>query len=391
MQKPGEKGGEFQRKRILSLSFVHFIHDLFTSFLSPLLPLLIKKLDLSLTQAGSLWMLLRIPTFFNPFFGALSDRYKLSRILLVITPGSSALFMCLIGLAPTYGVLAALALAAGFSMAGMHLSAPVIISQSSGKSIGRGMSFFMVAGELARTLGPLAAVGAVSLLTLEGLWKLAPVGILTSFVLWRRLGKEIGGDSQSASPKALISVVFELRRVIFALSGMLIMRGFTAVAIETFLPTFIYQQGESLWFGSISLSVFEFCGACGALTTGTLSDRVGRRKALLAAAIASPPLMFFFLFSSGILRLVALVPLGFFTLSLSPVLMAVMLENAGENKGAANGVYTAMSFAFRAVIVIALGAISDAIGLRNAFMLSAALAFLGIPFVLLIPDDKKEN
>jgi hypothetical protein len=48
------------------------------------------------------------------------------------------------------------------------------------------MGLFMTGGELARSLGPLAAVGAVSLLCLEGFYPVMLVGILASLWLFLR-------------------------------------------------------------------------------------------------------------------------------------------------------------------------------------------------------------
>ena len=39
---------EFETKRILLISGGHFVHDTFSAFIAPLLPLLIDKLGLSL-------------------------------------------------------------------------------------------------------------------------------------------------------------------------------------------------------------------------------------------------------------------------------------------------------------------------------------------------------
>jgi len=49
-------------------------HDIFTSFLAPLLPLIIQKLGLSLTLAGSLAAFQQLPSLINPFLGLLADR-----------------------------------------------------------------------------------------------------------------------------------------------------------------------------------------------------------------------------------------------------------------------------------------------------------------------------
>ena len=59
----------FQTGGVLLLSVCHFIHDIYSSFLSPLLPLLIQKLSLSLTRAGLLTTIMQIPALLNPFIG----------------------------------------------------------------------------------------------------------------------------------------------------------------------------------------------------------------------------------------------------------------------------------------------------------------------------------
>ena len=60
--------------RILTLSFAHLVHDVPTSFLAPILPLLIDKFGLSVFMAGLLDVFRRIPALANPFLGLLADR-----------------------------------------------------------------------------------------------------------------------------------------------------------------------------------------------------------------------------------------------------------------------------------------------------------------------------
>jgi FSR family fosmidomycin resistance protein-like MFS transporter len=65
-QKNNNNDSRFQTGRILALSIGHFIHDVYSSFLSPLLPLLIEKLSLTLTQAGFLSTIMQLPALLNP-------------------------------------------------------------------------------------------------------------------------------------------------------------------------------------------------------------------------------------------------------------------------------------------------------------------------------------
>ena len=163
INKPNSQGNGFQTGKILALSIGHFIHDVYSSFLSPLLPLLIDKLSLSLTQAGFLSTIMQLPALLNPYIGVLADRISV-RYFVVLAPAMTAVPMSLIGIAPSYGVLLLLLFITGISVSIFHVPSPVMISHLSAARKGRGMSFFMTGGELARTIGPLVAVAGVSLL-----------------------------------------------------------------------------------------------------------------------------------------------------------------------------------------------------------------------------------
>ena len=71
---PKIKDHDFQTGKILALSIGHFVHDVYSSFLAPLLPLLIEKLSMSLTQAGFLSTIMQIPALLNPYIGVMADR-----------------------------------------------------------------------------------------------------------------------------------------------------------------------------------------------------------------------------------------------------------------------------------------------------------------------------
>jgi len=175
--------GGFQTGKIMALSICHFIHDIYSSFLAPLLPLFIEKLSMSLSQAGLLASVAQIPSLLNPYIGSLSDRISV-RYFIILAPAMTAIPMSLIGLAPSYGVLMILLFITGISVAVFHVPSPAMISRLSGTKKGLGMSFYMTGGELARTVGPLIAVGAVSLMGLEGFYPIMVFGLIASCWLY---------------------------------------------------------------------------------------------------------------------------------------------------------------------------------------------------------------
>lgn len=375
----------FRTGQVLTFAGAHFVHDVFTSFLAPLLPLIIDKLNLSLALAGSLTIYQRLPSAINPLIGMLADRVDL-RLFIILAPGVTAVAMSLLGVAPSYIALALLLLVAGLSSAALHVPGPVVVARVSGGALGKGMSFWMTAGELARTVGPLFAVGVVSLLTLEGSWPVMSVGIAASIVIYTRV-RHISLRPPAQNPNSLGETWRAMRHVLLPLTGIILARAFMSGALTGFLPTFVKAQGQSLWFGGIALALLEFAGAVGALSAGTLSDRLGRRQVLLAALITAPFFMLIFLAVKGWLILPLLVLMGLAVFSTTPVIMAMVQDHAGAHPATANGLYMGISFVIGAAGPLLVGGLADLVGLRTAFALSAFLALVGVPLVFALPRD----
>jgi len=375
----------FRPRRVFGIAGAHFVHDAFSAFLPPLLPLLIDKLSLSLALGGSLTLYQRLPMVLAPWLGALADRRDL-RWFVITGPGLTALAMSLMGLAPHYAMLALLLLVAGISSAIFHTPAPVMIVRASGRDLGRGLSIYQLGGELARTLGPLAAVGAVSLWGLEGIWRLMPLGLASSFVLWHRF-RRLPVERRPARRLPFAETWRDLRATLGGLAAVMLARSLLLGALAAFLPLYVQRQGGSLWLAGAVYSLYQLSGAGGALVVGTLSDRLGRRRVLAAALLVSPLVMVLFLFSHGWVLAPALILLGFTSLSTTPVMIALIQERRPAHPSTAQGLFTAVSFSVNAVMALVVGALADRMGLRGAFLLSAILALLALPALLLLPGS----
>lgn len=375
----------FQTGRVLTITAAHAVHDTYTAFLPPLLPVFISKFALSNTHAGALTVFLQASSFLQPYIGYLADRVNL-RYFVILGPAVAAVTMSLLGIAPGYALLALLLTIVGLSSAVFHSVAPVVAGRLSGSNLGRGMGLWMVGGELGRTLGPLVIVTAVNLLTLERTPWLAIAGLLASLLLYVLLRDVPAGPQRVQEPISFREGLRVLRPLLIPLIGVTSARVFMLAALTTYLPIFLTTEGADLWVAGASLTVLEAAGVVGALAGGSLSDRLGRRLVMFVAMITTPLFMFLFLGTSGWIRLPLLLLLGFTSLSVAPVIMAVVQESApDENRAMANGLYMALSFGIRAIAVLALGAAGDVFGLRLAFAASAVVPLLGLPFVLLLP------
>jgi len=376
--------GEFQTGKILVLSIAHFVHDVYSSFLAPLLPLLIEKLSMSLTQAGFLSLVMQIPALLNPYIGVLADRISV-RYFVILAPAMTAVPMSLIGMAPGYGVLLILLFITGISVSVFHVPSPVMVADLSAARKGRGMSFFMTGGELARTVGPLVAVAAVSLFGLEDFYPVMIFGLLSSVWLYFKFRSIPVQRIGSRRKLSVLETWRSMRHVLFPLTAILVTSGFMHASMTAFLPTYIEMETGNLWLAGIALTLFEAAGVAGVLTAGSISDWFGRRKTLLASLLGAPLFLFLFTLTGGWLRVAALLVVGFTLLSTTPVMLALVQENARHSPAAANGLFMMISFIARSAVVVVVGFIADRIGLNAAYLISAAMGLVGIPFVLMLP------
>lgn len=380
----------FQTDRVVAVSTGHAVHDTYTAFLPPLLPLFIANLSLSKAEAGLLTVFTQIPSLLQPVIGHLADRTH-HQHLVFLAPAVTAALMSLVGEVPSYGILALLLSVAGLSSAAFHAVGPVIAGRLSGKSLGRGMSIWMLGGELGRTLGPIVVVTAIRFVTLDGLPWLMIVGFIVSLVLYARIRESHQRTAEHAPGLPWRRALQRMRPVMLPVIGLIVVRAFMFAALTVFLPTYLAEKGKSLWLAGASLTAVQAAGAVGALLGGTLSDKIGRRRILFVTLLITPVCMMIFLQIEGWLQFPLLMVMGLALISTTPVIMAVVQENFPENRALANGTYMCLSFVLRSVIVVAVGGIGDLFGLRNAFIVSSVMMFAGLPFILLLPKDRMKQ
>ena len=384
----------FNRSKVLTISSAHFLHDVYSSFLAPLLPLLLKKYGIDLSVASWLSLIQRIPSLFSIVLGTFAHKIPW-RPIIILAPVVTAISGSLLGAAPSILLLGILLFTIGMSSAVFHVPAPVMIKIFSGNRAGKGMSFYMLGGESARMLGPLLIVSAVSWWGLEGTWRLAVPAIVAAVILSLTMEK-IPYETIDTEGKGKLkwkNTLQEYSGFFVALTIYMLFRSVMRGALATFLPTYMVGlKGNSLLFGAFSLSVLQATAVVGTFVAGSISDKIGRFNTLLILAIVSPFLMFLFVWSGPALQLISLLFLGFVLAASTPVLLALVQEQGSNQPALMNGSFTTINFLTGALSVLAAGYIGDAIGLAKTFQISGYLAFAAIPAVFLLKKkSQKQN
>jgi FSR family fosmidomycin resistance protein-like MFS transporter len=385
---PEKAVDRFDLKGVSLITFAHGLHDTYSSWLSALLPVLIEKFTLTNTMAGALTMALSIPSVLQPIIGYTADRKNL-RWLIVVAPAITALVMTNLGVIPSYALFFPLLLIAGLSAAGIHSVGPGVVSYFSGKSIGKGMSFWMIGGEFGYSVGPLLATAMVGLIGFTRMPLLAIGGILVSLFLVYAT-RDV--DTRSASKKLKINrpaFMASMKQVMLPMVLLLLTRALAGVFLSTFMPIFLRSQGASLGFAGAGMAIAGAAGAVGSYIAGTLSDKIGRRKILSIAIVITPIFMLLFLNAQGWVKIPMLILSGLFGLSLFPVMMSTIIKFFPEDRSFANGIFMSLNFIIQSAGAIVAGRIADLKGMPFAFTVAALTMPLGLLALLLMPKDSK--
>ncbi|MBN2112918.1 MAG: MFS transporter [Acidimicrobiia bacterium] len=374
----------FSTGEVLTLASGHAAHDTYIGFLPVLLPHFVERFALNNTMAGWLSAFTQLPSILQPVFGHLADRLVL-RWAVILTPAITATLMSLAGWAPSYAVLAVLFAAAGVSSAAFHAVGSAAAGRLSRRHLGRGLSLWMVGGELGAALGPILAAAALTVFTMKELGLLMFLGWGASWLLYRQIRRApLQPHTGTARPHWRNSVG-RMRRIMLLMGALAVLRGMAVSAPWVFAPLLLEEEGSSGFVAGAAVTVFLAAGMAGTLAAGWLSDRLGRRAVLLFGILAGPVGVLLFVALDGWARFPFLALAGASLVSLHPVCMALVQEAFPESRGLANALYLSMVFVISSSAAVAVGALGDAAGLRWAFVISALVAFLSAPLVLLLP------
>jgi len=204
--------------------------------------------------------------------------------------------MGLLSITSSYAIALFLLFIAGISAAFFHIPSPTMIKEFSGNKSGKGMSYFMVGGESARTIGPVLAAGVISVWGLDGIFKLTPIGILASLFLYFKLKDYKTSFNAKKFEKGEIKDVLNKIKPFFTILTLFILLNYTSkYAISLYLPLFLTHNGFSVESASVAFAVLQGFGILRAFFAGRFSDKIGRVNTLIISSLGSALFLILFL------------------------------------------------------------------------------------------------
>jgi FSR family fosmidomycin resistance protein-like MFS transporter len=373
-----EETDDFSSRYVGSIALAHGIHDLYSGFLPPLLPILIEKFSLSNLGGGSLTLFFSLPSLLQPVIGAFADRRNL-KIMVSLAPFITGVVMTLLGLTASPVIMMVMLVFAGLSSASLHAIGPALNSKHAGKKLGKGMSFWVNAGTLGYALGALLLVSAYDLVGLSGLPILAILGAIASVLIWFGLKgadtSAAASRTQKSTPKDWGNILKIMLPIVFIVAT----RAMMTAMLSTYFPAFLRERGASTWFSGAGMTLILIAGVFGSQIVGNLSDKFNRIKILAIITIALFSFMMMFLRTDNWLQIPVLLLIGFFEIAALPVLMALVQESFSGDRAFINGLFLSINFVGTSLAVPLVGRLADLYNFQTTFQLAAYI----LPFGLL--------
>ncbi|HTG14047.1 MAG TPA: MFS transporter [Blastocatellia bacterium] len=370
----------------------HFVNDSYSSIIYPLLPLIKVKLDLTTTQVFWLAPLYAISSsLMQPVYGYVSDRYA-RRFFAVFGPTITAVFVSMIGLAPSYGILIVLLVASGIGVGSFHPQAAAMAAQASRERRRIGMAMFSALGTLGFAFGPLGITRVVSRFGLEHSYYIVGTGIVMSAVLYR-ICPPLDAPVQLAPgvEKIKWQVLNALRaawKPLLLLYLITVIRSGLQMTTNTYLPFILEDLHYDLAGTGNVLTVFLLLGGLGGIAGGFVAERVSGRAVTLFSGLAAGPLMIGAFTTSGPLSIVLLGLGGFVLLSTMPVMVAMAQELVPGQTSTVSALMMGAAWGVGALAPPALNGLVPAYGFRRVLILASAFTLISAVLAYFLPREE---
>lgn len=370
----------------------HFVNDLYSSTIFPLLPLLKTSLALTSTQVFWLAPLYAVSSsLMQPVYGFISDRYA-RRFFAVFGPTITAVFVSMIGLAPSYGVLIILLVAGGIGIGSFHPQGAAMAAAASPERRRMGMAVFSASGTVGFAIGPLAIALIVGAYGLGKTYYLIPIGLVMSAILYR-LCPPLDAPVKPAPGPAqikwqLLAALRAAWKPLLLLYIITVIRSGMQMTTNNYLPFLLQERGYKIAATGAVHTVFLLLGGVGGLVGGFMAERLSGRAVTFYSGLLSGPLLVAAFLTTGAASIALLGVAGFVLLSTLPVNVAMAQELVPGQTSTVSALMMGAAWGIGALAPPALDNLVPAYGFKMVLVFASVATMLSAIFAYFLPRDE---
>lgn len=367
-----------------------------------LLPYIKQDLGLSYAAAGALVTVIHVSAFTANFASGAAVDVTGKRVLLQVTAlmgGALALFLC--GWAEGMWLLLPMVMVIGATNNLWHPAAISYLSRRYPRNRGYALSLHTLGASVGDAIAPLvigtmlvamtwqqtATIGALPIIVLAVLIGLALIGRDRDVATADASAGRVDRHGYVAGMKQLLK-----DRGVLGLATMAGFRSLTQSGLLVFIPMYLATvlKVGPFWTG-FGLMAMQLGGLIAGPVAGAWSDRIGRRRIVLAGLTATTVVVFGLGLAANEVAFIAGVSiLGFMLFAVRPVIHSWMMDITPDRlHGSATSVLFGTQSLFSMAAPIVGGMIADAYGVAAVFYALAGTMLIANVLVYTLPDAER--
>ncbi|MGD8493939.1 MAG: MFS transporter [Desulfobacterales bacterium] len=374
-------------KILVPLSLVHFSGDFYSSFISPLFPVFIDKIGLSLAQVGFLAGISRFLMFIvQPMSGYWADR-RPSRSFILIGLLMPILFIPLAGMATSfYGLLFCIVIGStGSSL--FHPPVTGMVPQYAGRSLGLAMSIYNTAGTLAFGVGPIFITWYVAQFGLRAMPMTMAIGLLIWIYFYWAIPRPKGDEmAQYGFLETIRQTLGSVWQPILLIWIVMVMRALVGQSLLTFMPVLWVQKGHTIVSAGVLFSIFTISGTVAGILCGHLSDRMGYKRLLWITHGLMTPFLLIFLLIPGKWIYPATILAGGFNMASLPLGVVMAQKIAPKGRSMVASLMMGLAFGTGGILSPIVGKLGDIFTIQSVLIVMVCVPVFSLIPIYFIPE-----
>ena len=389
------KDAEVKKNPILWLDGAHFINDVYTGMLNPIMPFIATKLSISMAFATIILSLSHIcASLLQPLFGFWADNIVkrififwgliFTSIFISIAPASNEIFILILCV-----ILGSL----GSSF--FHPQALGLVVRFADNDVAKTMGIFIALGSIGFSIGPLLSAAVAQYFGLSQMPVLCLPGLAVALLMFKFVPKIRVSENDKSDLKFMAALTDICKnRKLRLLIVMAMLKTLISTSCLILLP-FLWQGlgYEPFYIGCI-LFAFIFAGGIGSFLSRSLEKKLGTQNVFYISMISTLPLMFLFALTYKnlpVMSEIIFVLIGFLTMLAQPVMMVMAQSVLPQYKSIMGGFINGFSWGVVAILMSVIGFVAQAKGIVPVLLvisvIPAVLSFFVIKHLFKKVDE----
>ncbi len=384
-----KKSGKLSR---IWLAGGHFVNDIYTGFLNPIMPFIAVKIGISMAVATVVLSMSHIfSSLLQPIFGFFADN-MLKRAFIFWGLLFTSCFIPFAPASETLPVMIVFIILGSLGSSLFHPQALGLANKYAGADRVKYMGIFLGMGTLGYSVGPLLSAYVAQFWGLNKMPVLSIIGFIWACIMFRFVPKI--SNLKIVKPHYELKSAFKSilgNRKLNILNVISMLKSLISTSCFILLPFLWKDMGYSPFFIGTALFIFIFVGGIGSMLSNKFEKLVGTRNVFYFSMISTLPLMILFVLTYKTIPAFSFAVyfvMGFVTMLAVPVTMNMAQSIIPEYKSIIGGFINGFSWGIVALIMSLNGYVAQKFGITNVLLGVSVIPAMFSVFVKYLFDEQ---